>query len=226
MRAAHHAINVERDAGKSLPRIHQEVRCRCRADGYDIPWFSEMMRNIEILAYDPATEPLVGGDGDEFHSYRITTEDLHLVDRAVSNCQDLGQPMFRSVRDMARIAAHGRGLDFPTKYDHVKIVQKALYEHQSRLLEIRRRTAALPAANPGDNSSDGSVSSPEFLGFGSDDDFRLPEDPDGYLEENEHPDQSSYLVRLPLPERCPRPREPGLKKVDMDPTAVYYDMWE
>ncbi|KAI1374718.1 hypothetical protein F4677DRAFT_424536 [Hypoxylon crocopeplum] len=128
-----------------------------------------MMRNLEKLAYDPATPPFQGDADVEFQPYRIITEDLRLVKKAVSQYTYLGRPMFASVSDQARILSHGRNFDSPKTYE-VRALQRALYEHEKRFLE--KRSLDSPADKSSEESGDDEPA-----------DFPLPPEPE------ERPDQ-------------------------------------
>ncbi|KAI0846200.1 hypothetical protein F5Y00DRAFT_264744 [Daldinia vernicosa] len=139
-----------RDPGKTIPRAHQDARRAVRSSGHKLPWESQMMRSIEKLAFE-RSEQLPRDedeDEDEYRIYSVTTEDLRMVERAVSNCKDLGRPLFASVRDTCRIVSHGRSFDYPKTYEHVKILQKRIYVEEKRGLEKRRLEQILPVDSP------------------------------------------------------------------------------
>ncbi|KAI1443045.1 hypothetical protein F5Y02DRAFT_230677 [Annulohypoxylon stygium] len=125
----HDNLFKNRDASLSIPRIHQELRRQFRQEELPLPWTSTMLRSIEILAYKRETPSLRGGEG----SYKVTSEDLHTVERAVSNCKDAGRPLFPPVRDAARIVSHARGFDQPKSYMDVVALIKACYKNDKRI---------------------------------------------------------------------------------------------
>ncbi|KAI0381257.1 hypothetical protein F5Y04DRAFT_256162 [Hypomontagnella monticulosa] len=161
-------LGKNRDPTKPIPRIHQEVRREIQARSLDVPWHSQMMRNLEKLAYIPGKEPNVGlpEAGFESRLYQVTTEDLRKVERAVSGCKDLGRPLFMKVRDAARIASHGRGFDFPKKYSHVQDIQIAWYKHERRLLAKRHLE---PPVEKGRGENDGDITMSVNSSLGEDD---------------------------------------------------------
>lgn len=121
-RLMHKKLGKARQTRKSIPRIHKEMRRIFRRQGLPLPWHSNMLRNLGKLAYRPSNNEPFGGDqdlGSDFQPYRVTTEDLHRVERAVSSCTDLDRSLFRSVKDSAQIVSHGRTYDFPEHYEEV-----------------------------------------------------------------------------------------------------------
>ncbi|RYP10913.1 hypothetical protein DL764_000349 [Monosporascus ibericus] len=104
---------TRRDGSKSIPQIHKEVRRAARTRSLGVPWYSLVMRNIEKAAYDKEVRARRGADGGGRAAYRVRTEDLHCVERAVHHCKDLGLPMFASLGDRARVLSHGRSYDLP-----------------------------------------------------------------------------------------------------------------
>ncbi|KAI1477375.1 hypothetical protein F4774DRAFT_389830 [Daldinia eschscholtzii] len=218
-----------RDPRKTIPRAHQDARREVRQRGVELPWYSQMMRNIEKLAFKPVTNP-PGEDADEFPIYPATTEDLRTLERAVSNCTDLGRPMFHSVRDAARLVSHGRNYDHPKTYKEVQTLQKAIYMSETR--ELMKR------------SIEGAVESPERemsslgVGGGSSGDSGLNEDDMGFLQPDT-PDVASDVASEPPqhqePQRknprdrnlppCPYLGDPNLTKEDVDPSASTHGAW-
>ncbi|KAI6083287.1 hypothetical protein F4821DRAFT_280973 [Hypoxylon rubiginosum] len=133
----HLKLDMQRDCEKSIPQIHHEVRNYLR-DYRMLTWHSQLLRNIEKLAYDPTTAPFLDDDGAERSLYRVRTEDLTTVQLAVSNCKDLGRPMFSSVKDSAAIVSHGRNFDFPKIYNDVIEVQVGHHLATEWLIRTRR----------------------------------------------------------------------------------------
>ncbi|RYP26369.1 hypothetical protein DL768_011737 [Monosporascus sp. mg162] len=131
-------LYVSRDGSKSIPQIHKEVRRGIKATGLNLPWYSVLMRNIKKVAYKKETEAYRGGeDQSAFSPYRVLTEDLHCVDRAVHHCKDLGRPMFASVGDSARLLSHERGgYDFPKTQEDIRYLLARIYVAQKRHMEI------------------------------------------------------------------------------------------
>ncbi|RYO96248.1 hypothetical protein DL765_011629 [Monosporascus sp. GIB2] len=142
-------LYVSRDSSKSIPQIHKEVRRGIEATGLALPWYSVLMRNIKKVAYSQETEAHRGGEDEgAFSPYRVLTEDLHCVDRAVHHCKDLGRPMFASVGDSARLLSHERGgYDFPKTEEDMRYLLCRIYVAQKRHMEIE------PFSAPSQSSS-------------------------------------------------------------------------
>ncbi|KAI1774830.1 hypothetical protein F4818DRAFT_441654 [Hypoxylon cercidicola] len=146
-------LSTSRDATKSIPQVHHEVRHAIRQRGFELPWESKVLRNLEKLAYNPETPPQMEDENGFFYIYQVKTEDLRAVERAVGNCKDLGLPIFRSVKDSAAIISHGRSFDFPKIYDDVRRLQLAHRVYMERSMRIRREmirqsTTSSPHADP------------------------------------------------------------------------------
>ncbi|KAI0109720.1 hypothetical protein F4814DRAFT_424430 [Daldinia grandis] len=141
-------LTYNRDPNKTIPQAHQEARRAVQTSGYKLSWHSQMMRNIEELVFERAAQPPRNDGGDGYRTYSVLTEDLRAVERAVSNCKDLGRPLFASVRDACRIVSHGRSFDYPKTYEHVKTLLKGIYVEEKRGLEKRRLEEMRSVARP------------------------------------------------------------------------------
>lgn len=146
-------LGEQRDGTQSIPRIHKAVRRQIRRTGVYLPWFSMLMRNIEKLAYKKETVPFFDEDEIERRPYRVLTEDLHSVELAVHHCKDMGQSMFSSVGDKAKIASHERGYDYPKNSADLQHLNELHYVAEKRL-ELKKQLAPVPQSS----SSSGQIS--------------------------------------------------------------------
>lgn len=129
-------LSQTRDATKSIPQIHKEVRQEMIAKGIILPWYSTIMRNIEKRAY--SKDYVIQGNGiKKYTLYRVRTEDLRCVEYAVHHCKDLGMPIFTSIGDTARTLSHGRQYDFPKTEADIQYLQERIYVAKKRLGEKR-----------------------------------------------------------------------------------------
>ncbi|RYP67454.1 hypothetical protein DL771_007232 [Monosporascus sp. 5C6A] len=196
-------LRTGRDGSKSIPQIHKEVRRAAGARSLDVPWYSLVMRNIEKLAYDKETPAYRGAGGRGPAPYRVRTEDLHRVERAVHHCKDLGMPMFASLGDRARVLSHGWSYDLPkTVADvrHLLILIQVAWERRRRIEQIRPPTPTPPRGefpDPGASSDAGRLGT-----AGYDEDFGGPGDSplpgDGSDSEGSGADISAPRCDLPL----------------------------
>ncbi|RYP26377.1 hypothetical protein DL768_011745 [Monosporascus sp. mg162] len=155
---------TRRDGSKSIPQIHKEVRRAAEAKSLGVPWYSLLMRNIEKVAYGKETPVHRGAGGEGRTPYRVRTEDLHCVERAVHHCKDLGLPMFASLGDRARVLSHGRSYDLPkTDADlrHLLVLAHVAWERRRRIEQLHPPMPSPPRAefsNRGEFSDRGQLS--------------------------------------------------------------------
>ncbi|KAH9907085.1 hypothetical protein F4778DRAFT_613623 [Xylariomycetidae sp. FL2044] len=136
-------LGPNRDPRKSIPKIHQEVRASLNKDGVQLPWYSHMFRKLEQLTYKAEES----SDEDEETPYQLTTGDLTVVQRAVSNCKVFGRPMFQPVGDISRVLIHGLGYEYPKDIEDIRALQLAYYEKVERISAKTNLTRLLRAAS-------------------------------------------------------------------------------
>ncbi|RYP67577.1 hypothetical protein DL770_008595 [Monosporascus sp. CRB-9-2] len=226
-------LYVSRDGSKSIPQIHKEVRRGMKATGLDLPWYSLVMRNIEKAAYDKETRADRGAGGEGRAPYRVRTEDLHCVERAVHHCKDLGLPTFASVGDKARVLSHGRSYDLPkTDADlrHLLILAQVAWERRRRIDQLHPPPPSPPrggSSDRGEFSVGGGFSDAGSLGrveyhddFGGPGDSPLP----GGSSDSEGSDVDRSAPRRDLPPVFLIPGMEGLEASETDGGA-FFTIW-
>ncbi|RYP53032.1 hypothetical protein DL769_010576 [Monosporascus sp. CRB-8-3] len=227
---------TRRDGSKSIPQIHGEVRRAAGARRLEVPWYSLVMRNIEKLAYDKETRAYRGAGGEGRAPYRVRTEDLHRVERAVHHCKDLGMPMFASVGDRARVLSHGRSYDLPkTDADlrHLLILAQVAGERRRRIEQLHPPPPSPPPggfSDPGGSSDAGNVDDFGPTGdlgdpgeFGYDEDFGAPGNspPPGDSSSSQESGRDRSVPRCDLPPVFPIPGMEGLERSRTDGGASF-----
>ncbi|KAI1084499.1 hypothetical protein F5B20DRAFT_591447 [Whalleya microplaca] len=134
----------------SVAQVHKKVRGRMRAKGFGIPWYSDVMRNLEKLAYRDSTPPS-RTRGEPLEVYPVTTEDLHNLEKAFDGCELCGRPRFPRVEHTLALFSHKR-TDFPEDSSDIRMLREALYLAEERTVEMRRRGLHEPAASQEDES--------------------------------------------------------------------------
>lgn len=142
------------DGSRSLVKIHQDVRNdwrqRMAADptrSVKLPWYSDMLRNIEKELYRQDTAKFRGPVGLEFvdfEPYKVLTKDLFAVVRAFDSVRQNGIALFANSADTAKSVGETRkfdGVPYPKTLPDFKELLAKVYLSERRLLAQRRQSA-------------------------------------------------------------------------------------
>ncbi|KAI1640636.1 hypothetical protein F4809DRAFT_637439 [Biscogniauxia mediterranea] len=169
-------LERNRNPSVSIAQAHKEVREIIRSREVPLPWYSDVMRNLEKLVYKPNTPPLQ--QPGEPVEYMLQTEDLTNLEKAFNGCKVNGRSLFTSVEIGWSMASHQRS-DWPEDSNDLMNLRAALYKRDQRLIEIRgRETDRASMSGVGDeddNDDDDDGDEHEDLGY----DEPLPSRGDG-----------------------------------------------
>ncbi|KAK6837044.1 hypothetical protein PG987_007539 [Apiospora arundinis] len=161
----------ECDGRKSLPRIHHDVRQTFRDDETKLPWYSDVLRNIEKLLYSkdtPKTRGPVGCRWEDFAPYQVTTEDLGAVIRAFDSVRKQGIAVFANSGDTAKVVGDHRkfaGIWHPKTPKEFQEVLCKVYLSEQRLLLQRHRSAERDQRRSERHAPESDQNDAEALGF-------------------------------------------------------------
>ncbi|KAI1865056.1 uncharacterized protein JN550_008602 [Neoarthrinium moseri] len=132
------------DGKKSIVAIHQEVRRELKSLGLELPWYSQVMRNIEKQMFRNDQDPFhkeVGPIFIDFDPYLVETEDLLAVEIAMNSCQSFGIPRFTNVGDRFRTVTNTKKFGYPKSSADFQDLWQRIYVDNLRFDKKRRQQA-------------------------------------------------------------------------------------
>ncbi|KAK8127148.1 uncharacterized protein PG998_002907 [Apiospora kogelbergensis] len=142
------------DGRRSLAKIHHDARKRWQQEraqqrGYSpkLPWYSDMLRNIEKELYRKDTPEFRGAVGHklvDFEPYQVETSDLSALLRAFDSVRQNGVALFANSADTARAMGEVRkfdGVPYPKTLADFKELLAKVHLSERRLRVLWRRSA-------------------------------------------------------------------------------------
>ncbi|KAK6073785.1 hypothetical protein SCUP515_06707 [Seiridium cupressi] len=138
------------DGRRSLPTIHQEVRREMTAEGMSLPWYSDVLRQIEKIAYRKDMPPFCANVDElliNFEPYQVRSPDLVMVERTFNHVHSFlgpGGRLFSNVGDNFRHVISARKFQKPANAAELNHIRQQAYVADKRFREKCKLVAESP----------------------------------------------------------------------------------
>ncbi|KAK9415014.1 hypothetical protein SUNI508_10619 [Seiridium unicorne] len=138
------------DGRRSLPTIHQVVRREMTAEGMSLPWYSDVLRQIEKIAYREDTPPFRANLDElfiHFEPYQVRSPDFVMVERAFNHVHSFlgpGGRLFSNVGDNFRHVISARKFQKPANAAELNHIRQQAYVADKRFREECKLVAESP----------------------------------------------------------------------------------